>query len=665
MSRIQELKRHLSIALQHSDWEEALGTLQNLIDLEDSQPAYHNQVGDIFLKMGQQIDAIDSFLRGIRSYREMGMYPNGAALCKKVMRLEPDHKEAIWILGELKTRQGFLSDGAEKMLDALRLYAEDPETEKQNLIDLLAQAEQLQGGSREVLEVVATTYAQVDERAQAKAVTLRIADIEEREGRPDNASYLRTLAQQYVADAPGGEAGPSGEPIPPATEPPAGETTPSAMEHRPDEGMSPAMVVPIADPMAAPPATATGEVGSVPLPPAHGEGGEEKRSAGPLTDYLGSETPVLKNVEQTRVLPTRRLLEQSETTPGQPSLPEDIDPLADTLPPVEDKPAHEPEADKDSPPVGKAANGESLDELVEETLAEMNRTLPEIEVLTPDRSQHPAPEQAEAEGAAPDDPAGQGDVEVLSPDTTVPGVHDSVEAAGDPMATDDSPVAGEASSEDDPPAEEKLQLQSFQDAIQVANGPQSEEAEGEGSAQKQEAKLVDAPPGLSLTTRLRAPEEPVAIGLSTTSGEALQGDDVEEVLQEFRSRLENQMGSMAPEERYQLGVSYMEMALYEEALAEFEHSLSHPDLGQKTCEWMARCLNELGRHADLVELLGAVLEEEPFPHMSSVELYYLLGIAYEALGKKDLALDSFTKVYQLDVDFRDVQGRLEKLTHPA
>jgi len=134
------------------------------------------------------------------------------------------------------------------------------------------------------------------------------------------------------------------------------------------------------------------------------------------------------------------------------------------------------------------------------------------------------------------------------------------------------------------------------------------------------------------------------------------------VLGEFKRRMKEQMGSMAAEERYQLGVSYMEMGLYEEALEEFEHTLEHKVLGQKTREWMARCLLELERPREIVLLLQTRLDAETYPRKSMVELYYVLGQAYEMLKAWDLALDAFTKVYQLDGEFRDVQARLAKLT---
>jgi tetratricopeptide (TPR) repeat protein len=156
----------------------------------------------------------------------------------------------------------------------------------------------------------------------------------------------------------------------------------------------------------------------------------------------------------------------------------------------------------------------------------------------------------------------------------------------------------------------------------------------------------------------------ISVGLMGSERE-LRTDQVEQVFAEFRHRMADQLGNLAPEERYQLGVSYMEMGLVEEALEEFEPCLEHPTFGHQAREWMARCHLQLDRPGEVVRLLEQPLEAEPYPRKTSVELYYLLGQAYECLGNRDRALDAFNKVYQLDTEFRDVQSRLEKLTSPG
>lgn len=635
MSRIQELKRNLSLALQESSWDDALAVLEKLVSVEESQPAYHNQIGDILLKSGRQGEAITSFMRGIHAYRELGMYGNGAALCKKVLRLEPEQREAIWVLGELKTRQGFLADGAEKMLEALRLYAEDAGFARKSLVELLEQAESLQASSRPVLEFIAATFARLDERERARRATLRLADLEEGEGRREAAEKLRLLARDF--------------------EPAPGTATETAAAAAPAP-------LPVPTPLPAAPA-------------------EPPRPAAQLEP---SSRPLMLRARPEDI---ERLM---ITQPGEASPPPDPAPAAapsgggdesfeafTVSTPRAPAPVDEEPEPAESPDLEAEAAA-----LATSMLEQLQGDLPDVEVLN---SRSDLDELLTTRQIAEDltsllhvDAA----VEILpdapEPDAPEPVPPESV--AREPVAVrlQAAPPPSAGGVDRDPPP---MELASMQESLREAEGDWEQRARANGGAQRTTAEEppaagrqpVGAPadersserPGerrRSIDLDSRAADGHLSFGLSTTAGEALQTDDIDEVLGEFKRRMKEQMGSMAPEERYQLGVSYMEMGLYEEALEEFEHTLEHKVLGQKTREWMARCLLELERPREIVLLLQTRLDAETYPRKSMVELYFMLGQAYEMLKAWDLALDAFTKVYQLDSEFRDVQARLAKLT---
>lgn len=647
MSRIQELKRNLSHALQDSSWADALAVLAKLVDLEGSQPAYHNQIGDILLKSGRREEAMQSFMRGIRAYRELGMFPNGAALCKKVLRLDPDQHEAIWLLGELKTRQGFLADGAEKMLEALRSFAEDPKGDRGVLLGLLEQGEKLQAGNKAVLEFVATTYARIAEGDRARCCTLRIAEIEEREGNTAKAEELRHLADELNPDAslppvaepaapelveadsvtsqpelaasdleeepssvPEAKAGieqlritdadgtdPEEEPEP-QPEPAAAPAEPAPPEARPPEGESPAVMAPAA----ASPADSAAEVAaSIQC--------DEVESTGPATwagrPVAGAPGPEIEQIKW-----------------------EDCDPEGEAAP---------------APPLAAADETALLAASMLEQLQHGDK-LPEVELLKTDEG---CEEDLLSTRQVVDnlrfDLAGEADdVEILGEAHSKPAPVLESGALAELMAE----PPGDAGESDD--GNEQLELLAMNDELQEAEGDwKTPPAENEDM--HRQINLDQSP-------------APIDFGLTTTAGEALQTDDIDAVVKEFKRRMKEQMGGMAAEERYQLGVSYMEMGLHEEALEEFEHTLEHNVLGVKTREWMARCLLALDRPREIVLLLQTSLDAETYPRRTMVELYYFLGQAYEELDACDLALDAYTKVYQLDPNFEQVKQKLAKLT---
>jgi len=107
-------------------------------------------------------------------------------------------------------------------------------------------------------------------------------------------------------------------------------------------------------------------------------------------------------------------------------------------------------------------------------------------------------------------------------------------------------------------------------------------------------------------------------------------------------------------------VAYFDMGLYNEALAEFEAAATSPGLEVQSFEMLAQCLLQTGRHAEVVELLVPVVAAEGHAPRGKLGLQYCLGLAYEALEDHGQARRFFEEVALVDVDFKDVQSRLER-----
>jgi hypothetical protein len=134
--------------------------------------------------------------------------------------------------------------------------------------------------------------------------------------------------------------------------------------------------------------------------------------------------------------------------------------------------------------------------------------------------------------------------------------------------------------------------------------------------------------------------------------------ELEDVIGTFREQMAQALGDDASA-RYDLGVAYYEVGLYNEALAGFEVAVRKPSMREQCLEMMAACLTMQGRHAEIVALLT--------PLMSSAEsagvglgLRYTMGVAYEALGRREEARQHFEAVALVDSGYRDVQARLQR-----
>jgi hypothetical protein len=125
--------------------------------------------------------------------------------------------------------------------------------------------------------------------------------------------------------------------------------------------------------------------------------------------------------------------------------------------------------------------------------------------------------------------------------------------------------------------------------------------------------------------------------------------ELESVIDSFREQMARALDGDGAA-RYDLGVAYYEMGLYNEALAEFEAASRCPGLA---------CLLQTDRHTEVVELLLPVLAADGHSPRGRLGLQYSLGLAYEALGDREQARRCFEEVALVDIDFKDVQVRLQ------
>ena len=137
-----------------------------------------------------------------------------------------------------------------------------------------------------------------------------------------------------------------------------------------------------------------------------------------------------------------------------------------------------------------------------------------------------------------------------------------------------------------------------------------------------------------------------------------QFHELEEVIDTFRQQMARALGDDASA-RYDLGVAYYEMGLYNEALAEFQSALPSVEIRERCLEMMAACLAMQGRHAEIVSLLSPILEA-PGASGLGPGLRYSMGVAYEALGRREEARRHFEEVALVDSGFRDVAARLHR-----
>jgi tetratricopeptide (TPR) repeat protein len=151
------------------------------------------------------------------------------------------------------------------------------------------------------------------------------------------------------------------------------------------------------------------------------------------------------------------------------------------------------------------------------------------------------------------------------------------------------------------------------------------------------------------------------------SAEPLSGP-LGDLFEEFRSELgESGKEDEDLETHYNLGIAYREMGLLEEAISEFQKVASSVDKGpafryaMQCSTLLGLAFMEKGQPAIAAIWYERALKTPGLDQESILALRYDLGVAQELAGDTQAAFSSFSQVYAMNIDYRDVSERIALL----
>jgi tetratricopeptide (TPR) repeat protein len=156
------------------------------------------------------------------------------------------------------------------------------------------------------------------------------------------------------------------------------------------------------------------------------------------------------------------------------------------------------------------------------------------------------------------------------------------------------------------------------------------------------------------------------------TGSALESGPLKEVFDEFRAEL-GEMGAEDEdlETHYNLGVAFREMGLLEEAISEFQKVAKASERGRdfryamQCCTLLGLAFMDKGQPSIAAIWYERALHTPDIEAESILALRYDLGVAQESAGELEAALKSFSQVYAVNIDYRDVGERIAALQKPA
>jgi tetratricopeptide (TPR) repeat protein len=245
------------------------------------------------------------------------------------------------------------------------------------------------------------------------------------------------------------------------------------------------------------------------------------------------------------------------------------------------------------------------------------------------------------------------------------GYRPELRALSEKVRGPNAPAAEEKQTTAEPPqAEEKVE-----ETVAVADEPveagepahEAEAAEVEGTAPNAEAAETE-----EITSSGESAEDVETVSESTADP-AVPSMNMEELRTELGLEDTDAPDSGDYETHYHMAVAYQEMGLMEEAIKEYQDALNAvpPNDGSRRffqcANLLGHCFVEKGMPNLAVMWFRRALETRDLVDEEKQGLWYELAHAYEADGDADKAFKYFEKIYAVNVDYRDVGKRLERL----
>jgi tetratricopeptide (TPR) repeat protein len=147
---------------------------------------------------------------------------------------------------------------------------------------------------------------------------------------------------------------------------------------------------------------------------------------------------------------------------------------------------------------------------------------------------------------------------------------------------------------------------------------------------------------------------------------------LKDVFDDFRAEL-GEMGAEDEdlETHYNLGIAFREMGLVDEAISEFQKVAKATDNGKpfryvmQCCTLLGLAFTEKGQPGIAAIWYERALRVPGIEPESILALRYDLGVAQESAGEPEAALKSFSQVYAMNIDYRDVADRIAALQKPS
>ena len=122
-----------------------------------------------------------------------------------------------------------------------------------------------------------------------------------------------------------------------------------------------------------------------------------------------------------------------------------------------------------------------------------------------------------------------------------------------------------------------------------------------------------------------------------------------------------EVGAEDYETHYELGISYKEMSLLDDAIEELKLAALEPSKFVECQGVIGLCYIEKGDYTKAVQAFREARSRVDDESEEYQDLTYQIAVSYEEFGNVEEAANEFQSLYRINSGYRDVKQRLKRL----
>ncbi len=154
-------------------------------------------------------------------------------------------------------------------------------------------------------------------------------------------------------------------------------------------------------------------------------------------------------------------------------------------------------------------------------------------------------------------------------------------------------------------------------------------------------------------------------GMKFTVEDSEEGEEalftMDEIIEELKKGLQESISEDDVDTHYDMGLTFKEMGMIDEAIEEFKYALRSPKTELKAVGMLAQCYSDKGERERAYKMVIKGLKLPKYSDKDKVGLFYQLGTMYEEDGRYKEALMIYKKILKIDKNFHDVLKRAKRV----